>query len=150
MIMDKQNMVSEAQAITVDAVSTNTIDLGTVRDVAPGEPLSFSVNIDATFTAGGAATLTIQVISSASADLSGHTVLTQMQSLVLAQLVAGRKPIEIKVQRPFLLNAPVGQRYIGLRYVVATGPMLTGSLTAGLVRSFQDREKHYPSGFAVS
>lgn len=150
MIQDKQNMLSEAQVITATAVSTNTLDLGVARDVAAGEDVNIACTIDEAFAAAGAGTLTIQVISSAAANLGSPTILGQTDAIAKTELTLGRRPIEIVVPRALLLAQPVGQRYLGLNFVVATGPFSTGKLTAGIVRAFQDMAKNYASGFAVA
>ena len=81
MFIDALLLVSDAQAITADAVSTNTIDLGnpTVKNrIGSGEPMAFAVQIDvaADFTTTDE-TYAIEVISSAAANLGTPTVLAR-------------------------------------------------------------------------
>lgn len=148
MYLDRQNTVSQAQAITATAVSTDTIDLSVARDVGVGEELKFSITVDQTF--NNLTSLTPQVIISANANLSSATVLSQLDAIPLAQLTAGRKPIELSIPRTLLISQPVGQRYLGLNYVVAGTAPTTGQVTAGIVHgSFQDIGKNYPGGFAI-
>ena len=150
MFLDAQNLVSSAQAVTASAVSTNTIDLSQARDVGVGEELKFAITVDVAATAVGAATVTFQVISSASAALTSPTVLAQTDAIGKAELTLGRKPIELSILRATLLAQPIGQRYLGLQYTVATGPLTAGSFTAGIVvGSFQDVNKNYPAGYAI-
>lgn len=148
MILDKQNMFSEAQAVTASAVSTNTIDLGVARDIGPAE-LSVVITVDVAATAAGAATVNFQVISSAAANLGSPTILGQTDAIGKAELTAGRRPIVLTVPRSVLLAQPVGQRYLGLQYTVATGPLTAGSFTAGLVLDVQDIGKYYASGYSI-
>lgn len=150
MFLDKQNMLSEAQAVTASVVSTNTIDLGVARDIAIGEELSASITVDVTALAAGAATVDFQFISSAAANLGSPTVLGATGPIGKAELAAGRKVIELKVPRHVLLAQPQGQRYIGLQYVVATGPLTAGSFTAGLAIDVSSPHVLYPGGFAVA
>lgn len=149
MILDKQNMLSEAQAVTSTAVSTNTLDLGSARDIGAGEDLSVFIDVDVAATAAGAATVDFQVIISAAANLSSPTILGSSSPIGKAELTLNRKPIEIKIPRAALLAQPVGQRYLGLQYTVATGPLTAGTFTAGIIVDMQDMKKDYASGFAV-
>jgi hypothetical protein len=143
-------MFSEAQAVTATAVSTNTLDLGQARDIGAGEDLSVFIDVDVAALAAGAATVDFQFISSASAALTSPTELASTGPIGKAELTLGRKAIELKVQRALLNAQPLGQRYVGLQYVVATGPLTAGSFTAGIVVDFNDEKKYYASGFSVT
>src|SRR5690242_21379231 len=89
MITDAFLVFNSAQAVTSSAVSTNTIDLGTARDLGPGTPLHIAISVDTTVTAAGAATVNFQFISSAAANLSSPTIITQTDAIGKATLVAG-------------------------------------------------------------
>lgn len=137
MLMDLQSMFSDKQAITTTAASTNVIDLGAVdtpkhaagpitRDLGKGRPIPITVMVNETFTAAGAATLTIALqVDDDEAFGSATTVLTQ--TFALAALTAGAK------LPPFYIPEGVDERYVRLNYTVATGPMTAGKITAGLV-----------------
>lgn len=147
MITDSQATLSAAQVVTASAVSTNTIDLSQARDLAPGEELNVYFNVDVAATAAGAATVTFQVISSAAAALTSPTIIVQTDAIPKATLVAG-----FKLQLP-IARAPLtalGQRYLGVQYTVATGPLTAGSFSAGVVIDYADVQKSYPSGFTVN
>lgn len=146
MITDNLLLLSDAQAVTASAASTNTVDLGTARDIGEGEELYVHFKVDTTFTAAGAATMTMNIITSASADLSTPTILASTAAIAVATLVAGyRTAIEIPPQIKSL-----GQRYIGVSYTIATGPMTAGAISARIVKDIQDGQKFYASGFTVA
>ncbi len=145
MFLDALLLLSDAQAVTADAVSTNTIDLSNVtpkRRVGTGESITvfFSVDVAADFTTTDE-TYAFQVIASASADLSSPTVL-QQRTLTAAQLVAGAK---------FVVDVPIDQpqlRYLGVNYDVGgTTPTIT--VTACVVPSdFVDAWMAYAKGYS--
>lgn len=149
MIMDRQNTVSNDQAITATAVSTDTIDLSQNRDIGIGHDLAWVITVTEAF--NNLTSLTVQVISASTADLgTNQTILIQTDAIVLAQLTAGRRPIVIRMPRHILSSQPIGQRYIGLRYVVAGSAPTTGKVTAGLVLDAQSIARIYPSGYSIT
>lgn len=149
MIVDKQLQLSNAQAVTVTAVSANAIDLSTARDLGASD-LNIVITCDETATAAGAATVNFQVISSAAAALSAPTILGQTDAIGKAELTAGRKPIVIVVPRAILAAQPIGQRYLGLQYTVGTGPLTAGKFTANMALDVQDIGRTYASGFLIT
>jgi hypothetical protein len=139
MFLDKQNEFSDAQAVTVTALSTNVIDTlpmtsnpNVSQDLSAhggGPYILFSV--PTAFTAGGAATLTITIESDSTANLAtSPTVHWTSAAIPVASLVAGYQ---------FFVPIPIGlvERYLGVRYTVATGPMTAGAIDAAVVRDIQ-------------
>lgn len=128
MILDKQLEFSNAQAITVTVASTNVIDLGPKgpRNSSTGEPghLPIEFTVGTTFTAAGAATLTIQLRTSDASDMSNPVVVASSQEIAKADLVAG-KDVQFYPTLP-----PNMKRYVDLYYVVATGPFTAGTISA--------------------
>lgn len=150
MITDKLLQLSAAQAVTASAVSTNTIDLGLARDMAPGTQLYANFTVDQTATAAGAATVTFEAITSASADLSSPTVIASGGPVPIADLTAGRRPISVALNPGALAAAPNGQRYLGVRYTVATGPLTAGQFTCHLGLHEASGTRYHASGFTVA
>ena len=143
MITDAFLRVSDAQAITGDAASTNTIDLSVARDVGEGKQLFMVFTVTEAF--NNATSVALQVITSAAANLGTPTVIAA-QTVALAGLTAGAQfvvPLPPQV-------ASLGQRYLGAYYdVTGTNPS-TGKVTADIVETIQDGKKYYASGFAVA
>ncbi len=144
MILDRQLLLSNAQAITATAVSTNAIDLAGARDIGIGDNLDLFIRVIAPLTGG--TSVQFAYITSANADLSVATVIVQTPPIPAASLVAGSEWLRIQV--PALSDAASRQRYVGVSYTVA-GAFSAGTVTAGLVL---DREGSvaYPSGLNVA
>ena len=131
MLTDSSQILSAAQAVTATAYSTNVIDRGPIAAfgyAGAAETIPILLDVETTFTAGGSATMTIQVLSGTSATAGSGTVVLHYQSFAIpvASLVAGAD-----INRLFRLGIPTNcGRYVYLQYVIATGPMTAGAITA--------------------
>ena len=128
-ILDKFLQYSDKQLITATAVSTNVVDAGATknpaigRDLGAGTPLYLFINVGATFTAAGAATL--QATLQDSADNSTFADVASLGPFSLAQLTAGNG---------FWVGLPIPtRRYTRISYTVAAGPMTAGNVSAHIV-----------------
>lgn len=142
MITDKLLRVSDAQAVTTTAVSTDTIDLSVARDIGEGKELLMHFAV--TTAMAGGTSIKFEVISSASANLGSPTVIGSSDAIVTADLTLG-KSIAVGINPQI---ASEGQRYLGARYTVA-GTYTAGTITADIVETIQDGKKFYASGFTV-
>lgn len=142
MITDKLLRVSEDQALTTTAVSTNTIDLSIARDIGEGQDLF--MNFAVTTALAGGTSVKFEVISSAAANLGSPTVIGSSDAIVTADLVAG-KNVAVRINPVIASN---GQRYLGARYTIS-GTYTSGAVTADVVTDIQDGKKFYASGFTV-
>ena len=143
MITDSLLRVSEDQALTTTAVSTNTIDLSVARDM--GEGTTLYMNFAITEALANGTSVTFEVITSASANLGSPTVIGSSAAIVTASLTLGKNIV-------VTLNPEIagkGQRYLGARYTVA-GTMNAGKVTADIVETIGDGQKFYASGFTVA
>lgn len=141
MIFDRQLLLSDGQAVTATAVSTNSIqwpDMGRVygaaadlvRGVGEGNPVPLLVQVTENF-----ATLTSLTITLESADntgLSSNAVVHWSSgAIAVAALVAG-----FQVPIRFLPKGIV-KPHLGLRYTVAGASATAGKITAGVVAGIQ-------------
>ena len=142
------------QAITATALSSNVIDLRAVSGNVPTlkdegiqlYDLWLVVQCDqsADFAAAGAATLTITIESDSDTAIStSPTVHYSTPAIGKATLVKGFTAVRT------LLPSGDYERYLALRYTVATGPFTAGGLLAYLTPTVQ-RAKTYPVGFSVT
>jgi hypothetical protein len=160
MILDLQTMfsgvvsaagVKTGDAVTATAISANVLDLRQSNSLLladeglnPDETwLIVQSDASAAWTAAGAATLTITLESDSTANLATTPVVHWSsaaigKAAILASTVLARIP----------LPSADYQRYLGLRYTVATGPFTAGAILAYLTPDVQ-RNKTYPSGFTI-
>jgi hypothetical protein len=143
MITDKLLRVSEAQAVTTTAVSTDKVDLSVNRDIGEGESLYMNFAIGTAF-AGGTSTAFEVVVADDAALTSNVTVVGSSGVLLTAALTAS-KNIAVRINP---LIGSTGKRYFGARYTVV-GTNSAGTVTADVVHGIQDGQKAYASGFAV-
>ena len=129
--------------ITATAVSTDTIDLGTARDIGEGRDLFMVFTVIVAF--AGTGSVNMQVVTDDNAALSSPTVIGSTGAVAVASLTAGAQyvvPIPPSV-------ASLSERYLGAQYTTASSPT-TGTILAQIVTDIQDGRKFYASGFAVS
>ena len=144
MVLDALLQLSDSQAVTVDAVSTNTIDFGNVtpkRDPFAGVPMEVVISIEVA--AVGTGTYVFEAISSASADLSTPTILIS-RTILAADLTAG------SVHHLPLPANPIIQRYFGLNY--NTGGTSPGATISAFLQPQEhvDAYRVYDSGFDIT
>jgi hypothetical protein len=135
MLIDKENLLSYQQAITVTADSTNVIDLGPPHWAGASgndREIPMFMNVDETFLAAGTATLTVEIRSSPVSNFaSGVKTHLITDAIAKADLAIGKK------QRQSLSLPADVQRYVKAVYTVATGPFTAGKLTLGVTTSRQ-------------
>lgn len=139
-MLDRQNLFSNAQALTDTGavLSTDVIDL-TARRRLP-DLLHVQVQVGTTFTSGGAGTLAVDMVTADNAALDSNAeVIPLAGATALASLTAGRQLVTAGVPRRRL------RRYVGLRYTVGTAAMTAGTVTAGLTPDVTDTTA-YASG----
>lgn len=141
MIFDKENLFSDAQAITATAASTNYIDLGAngtvpyassalVRDIGKGIPLPLRIQVTEAFNTLTSLTVAIEVDDN-TAFSSARVVDTQtiaLAGLTLGAVFEGLKYVPVGVN----------ERYVRLNYTVTGAAPTLGKITAGIVAAHQD------------
>lgn len=140
MWLDKQNLLSDAQAVTSTAISENVIDTaysGTapLANLGDGKvPLYLVVLTQTTCTdTSSDATLTVTLESDSTADLAtSATVHFSTGAIAFASFAAAGTQI-------CAVALPHGnyERYVGVRYTVASGPLTAGKFDAFLTTDVQ-------------
>ncbi len=129
MILDERNEFSDAQTVTASAIS-DVIDLGatpTLRSLAM-QDLYLVISVDEAATAAGAATVTFSLESDSAVGLdSSATVHFSTAAIGKATLTLGYFVAKV----PLPIDATY-ERYLGVRYTVATGPLTAGKFSAYL------------------
>lgn len=143
-IIDKFNEFSDAQAFTAVEAATSTYSFDTKgADIGTGEDLYLVVQVDTAVTSTGAATVQIQYVESATADLGTPTVLYDSGAIAKTALTAGARPVAIKIPA----NT---KRYVGVIYTVGTEVLATGSFSAYLCKDLQSaKTRVYPAGYTI-
>jgi hypothetical protein len=143
MITDKFLRVSDAQALTTTAVSTDKVDLSQARDIGEGDDL-YMVFTVGTALAGGTS-VNFQVTVADDAALSTNATTIGMSGVIAtASLVAGAQ-FSVRLNPQI---ASLGRRYLGATYTIV-GTFTAGTVTADIVTDIQDGKKFYASGFSV-
>lgn len=150
MYVDKQAEFSDAQAVTATAISTNVMDLisnssgkNALRDIGTGQDVYLVVQtITAATDTGSDATLTVTLESDSTVDLATSAT-THFSTGAMAFATfspAGSVLAAVKL--------PQGnyERYLGVRYTVASGPLTAGTFDAFLttdVQAWRAYERNY-------
>lgn len=127
MILDKENLFSEDQEITVTAASTNIIDLG--NDHARIQPLNekgvteLFVQVTTAFAGGTSLKVTLQ--SDDDVAFGSATTVLESAAVATATLVLG-------YQFRFSTLPRINEQYLRLNYTVV-GTMSAGKVMAGLI-----------------
>ncbi len=172
MILDINSILSSAQLLTVTAVSDRTYDVAGLgvgvpvtnafglqnssfgEDLGGGGPGVSSpqllVQVSAAFTAGGSATLKAQLQCAVDVTNTGLPVtwdtIVETDTVAVALLTAGAQLASFAIPDRYLGQA--FPRFYRVNYVIATGPMLTGSINAYLNTGTDDGLRQiYPSAF---
>jgi hypothetical protein len=128
MIIDKQTLMSEDQAVTVTAASTNVIDLASIATgtPTPNELGNYELllQVTTTFHAGTSMSATVQTDDDES--FGSPTSLVASAAIATATLVAG---YQYKIALP---SDAITERYMRVYYTVV-GTMDAGKVTAALV-----------------
>jgi hypothetical protein len=139
MIEDALNMISDQQNLAQAAgtyLSDGSIDLGLTGTV-PGNlvgpliddlgrvvNLELLVQVVQTFTSGGGATLTVNVVTADNGALTTNlTIVGTSGAIALAKLIAG-------YQIPVFIPGGITQEFLGLQFVIGTAAMTAGKITA--------------------
>lgn len=139
MIIDKFLQVSDAQAVTSSAASTDVIDAGATktsglgRDIGAGEQLYMVFTVQEAVAASGSATVTFSVQDSA--DNSSFADVIASAAIGKASLPVGARVV---------LPLPPGlRRYLRAYYTVGTGPLTAGKFSAQILDGYEF-QKAYP------
>lgn len=139
MILSKELLLSDQQAITADAASTNYINLGAVQaaygakaaikqDIGKGEPVPILIQVTADFATCTSLQIDLEVDDNTSFS-SAKAV--ESQTILLASLKAGT--------RTFMQYVPNGadEQYLRVNYTVNGSDATAGNVTAGITMGNQ-------------
>lgn len=158
MIIDAQNLFSDAQALTATAVATNVIDLGLDRSIGNGEPMCvlFSVDVAADATTGDEDYTFDVEYASVAAQSSGRKLMgrrvfesgTPDAPAQASSLLAAGFKFVIPLPSTLLSES---EQYLGVRYTLAgTTPTITVTATLMPLAMTEVGQNNYASGFTVS
>ncbi|HSW00020.1 MAG TPA: hypothetical protein VLI39_07600 [Sedimentisphaerales bacterium] len=129
MIVDKDNMMSDAQALTTSGsvASTSYIDLGTAAGFKSSNA-EVVVSVQTAFTSSGAPTLAVTLETDTSSDFATAktTIGTSATGIVKANLTAGTTVARMKIP-------PNCKRYLRVMYTIGVADYTAGNMDAFVV-----------------
>jgi len=140
MIPDKLLRFSDAQALTVTAVSESVVDLSSDRNIGIGEPLAVVVGVDVAF--DGTTTDETYVFTVQSGSTATPTTVIATRTITYAEAVVGAQFVI-----PLPADTSAG-RYLRLNYTLG-GTSPSGTVTAFLqpqncIQNYVPYAKNYP------
>lgn len=143
MILDAQTRLSNAQAVTATADSTNYIDLGVDRDIGRGQPQALVITVDvAADTANADETYQFQVETDDNTSFSSSTIIAD-RTIAGASLTAGSRHV-----------IPLGltiERYLqGVYTVGGTTPSVTVTAFIQPMNQIAAEDVVYANGYTIS
>lgn len=142
--LDAQLTLSDSQALTATAASTNVIDFGSLFGVAGGEPLGVVINVEvASDNTTGNETYSIAL------QTDGDVAFGSAQTLITYALPAGTAAGST-ICLPFVPNASFSEQYYRLNYTLG-GTTPTVTLSAYVVPlSMVDKYYAHPDNIVIS
>lgn len=141
-LLDRQTLLSDAQAVTATAFTVDQYDTGNVsggRNIGRSNAdLRAVFSVDAAPTAAGSATVDFQIGEADDAAGTNFTVLASTGARAIASLPLGTVALDARMR-------DTTRRFIMGRYVVATGPLTAGAFTCAL-QIGSDHQRAYPRG----
>lgn len=134
MLLDKQNMFSDAQEVKATAASENTIEMskGFLNEVAFGTPLPLLIQVVEDF--AGLTSIKVGIQTAKTSDFTSPVTLVESAAVPLAELKAG-----YKFTIPYV---PKGNQGFMRAYYTVVGTGTAGKITAGIAadhdNSYQD------------
>ena len=138
MIIDKQLVMADVQAITGDAASTNQVD-ATTTNLGDGEDIRWIVHVGTAF--DNLTSLDIKLRTSAASNMGTPTTLATV-NVLLAGLTANTKVVDMVIPRGAL-------RYLDTYFDVNGSNPANGTISSQFVKDSKS-SKQYASGFSVS
>jgi hypothetical protein len=130
--IDYENEVSDAQAVTATALSTNVINMNSYPQYAAGEDLFMSVMVNTTF-AGGTSLRAVLWTDDTTTVTSGADIISgDVLTVANNQLDAGKKLLRVNLKDLTL------QQYVGVQFVVV------GTMTAGKIDAYLETTPNTP------
>lgn len=141
-IFSEEQTLSDDQAITATAASTNYLDLGAQGTpygaaaalsygAGEGEPVPFDVQVTEAF--NNLTSLTIDLETDSDSAFASPTTVTSITVLAADLVVGYNIP-------PLYLPAGIDERYVRLNYTVTGAAPTTGQITAGITGGRQTNQ----------
>lgn len=132
MYVDAQNLFCSAQAVTSAAGSTNTIDLGAVRDIGTGQDVYVVCSVITALTDGGSNTGTTVALEGDST-----TTITPDGTQDLFTFAQAAAAGTTKIAKLSPGSAPLQYQYVRLKFTPAGANLTGGTFTAFLTTNEQ-------------